>query len=182
MQNLLYVISVLSNSLIIVGALFSYFFPEKRIWPPPGGDSWQFYLTWTLVYIGMFSTPILGILDWGTLYPFSFESTIFGLIFIIIGLTFALWAVKTLSIHQSQGLKGRLVIKGPYRYSRNPQYVGFILFYLGVILITTSKMSLVTSCLVILGFLVAPLSEELWLLERFGDEYKEYLENVRRFL
>jgi protein-S-isoprenylcysteine O-methyltransferase Ste14 len=40
-------------------------------------------------------------------------------------------AVNALSLHATSGLAGELVTDGPYRYSRNPQYVAYIAIVLG---------------------------------------------------
>ncbi len=130
----------------------------------------------------MLTVPLLGLLDYETLFVSIWSSTLIGTTLILIGLIIGLWSVKTLSINQSHGLEGRMVTEGLYRYSRNPQYIGFILIYIGVVLVTASYMVLITSCLVILGFLITPFSEEPWLLERYGDLYKEYMKRVRRFI
>lgn len=71
---------------------------------------------------------------------------------------------------------------GIYRFSRNPMYVGYFLYYLGCVLLTRSLPLL-------LGLLVFQitthwiiLSEERWCLETFGEAYKHYTSKVRRYL
>ncbi|MFQ6068864.1 MAG: methyltransferase family protein [Candidatus Bathyarchaeia archaeon] len=57
-----------------------------------------------------------------------------------------------------------------------------ILLYMGVILITSSFMALITGILVILWFALAPFSEEPWLQQQFGKQYEEYCKKVPRFI
>ncbi|MCL4435178.1 MAG: DUF1295 domain-containing protein [Thaumarchaeota archaeon] len=71
-----------------------------------------------------------------------------------------LWGTRTLTAQQSLGEKGKIITDGPYRYTRNPQYVGFTLLYIGVILVTSSLLALVTGTFLIFLFLIAPFSEE----------------------
>ena len=72
--------------------------------------------------------------------------------------------------------------KGPYRVSRNPQYVAEILIYTGIILITGSFEALIIGMIMMLWFVMAPLSEEPWLGQQFGKQYEEYRKNVPRFI
>ena len=93
-----------------------------------------------------------------------------------------LWALRTLTINTSLGLKGKLVTAGPYRYSRNPQYVGVILFFSGTILLYNSFYAFVTGIIGIIWFVLTPFIEESWLKEQFKEEYDEYRKKVPRFI
>ena len=77
----------------------------------------------------------------------------------------------------------RLVVRGPYRFSRNPMYVGFAAVYLGGILLCNTWWPLFLLP-VVLGSLVALVirREEKYLLAEFGSEYAEYCRRVRRWL
>jgi protein-S-isoprenylcysteine O-methyltransferase Ste14 len=98
------------------------------------------------------------------------------------GSLFALWGVRILSLYQSSGLEGKFVTTGPYRFTRNPQYVGDIVIISGFILVTNSVMSLIVGALGILLFILTPFCEEPWLKEIFGDEYQAYRETIPRFI
>ena len=76
-----------------------------------------------------------------------------------------------------------LVTEGPYRYSRNPQYLALTLFYLGLVLLTESVWALVllVPTLVVMTYGVVK-KEEAHLERQFGDEYREYKSRVRRWL
>ncbi|MFI7059411.1 methyltransferase family protein [Kribbella sp. NPDC050124] len=75
-----------------------------------------------------------------------------------------------------------LVTKGPYAISRNPMYVGWILLQLGVGLITRSGWVVATMPLVGAAIHREVVGEERGLTTKFGDEYREYRANVRRYL
>lgn len=100
----------------------------------------------------------------------------------IMGLIIAIWGVKTLSTHSSLGLKGKLVTGGPYKYSRNPQYLGSIILIVGIIVFSNSILTLIVGLAGIFWFVLAPLTEEPWLREEFGEQYDEYCRKVRRFV
>lgn len=70
---------------------------------------------------------------------------------------------------------------GLYRFSRNPMYVAYFVYYMGCALLTRSW---------VLGGIVAVfqisahwiiLAEERWCVETFGDEYRQYMREVRRY-
>lgn len=168
--------------LLLLGVAISALFPKFRIWPPPRKNSWQFWISWIFTATGMIGVPLIGILDLETLAYFHWSRFLIGGLVILIGGSFASWGTLTLSAYQSFGLKGKVVTAGPYRFTRNPQYVGFILLYGGVILSTSSIMALVAGAIVELVFVILPFAEEPWLREQYGKSYEEYHKSVPRFI
>lgn len=77
----------------------------------------------------------------------------------------------------------RLVIRGPYRYVRNPMISGVVLVLFAEALILLSGPHL-TWALIFLGvnFVYIPLIEEAGLRRRFGDSYVEYCRHVPRLI
>lgn len=76
-----------------------------------------------------------------------------------------------------------LVAAGPYRYTRNPMYLGLTLIGLALALAFTS---VAAALLTLLAALVVDRTviarEEAYLERRFGAAYREYREHVRRWL
>ena len=105
-----------------------------------------------------------------------------GAFLIIFGNVLAVWGVKTLGVKASSGQKHRLVIKGPYKYTRNPQYLGDIIALTGLAILVSSIYVLIASSLAITTFLLMPLSEEKWLVEQYGEEYIRYMRNTPGFI
>ena len=69
----------------------------------------------------------------------------------------------------------KLVIRGPYKYSRNPMVSGVILFIVGFGLILNSLPFIAAGLIIPLPYLVLiKLVEEKELEIRFGNEYSEY--------
>jgi protein-S-isoprenylcysteine O-methyltransferase Ste14 len=76
-----------------------------------------------------------------------------------------------------------LVVTGPYRFSRNPMYLGFTLFYLGISLWVNSLWPLLLLPVVLVVMRLGVIArEETYLERRFGDEYRSYRARVRRWL
>ncbi|MCW4054621.1 MAG: isoprenylcysteine carboxylmethyltransferase family protein [Candidatus Bathyarchaeota archaeon] len=173
---------LIADLILLFGVVISIIFPKYRIWPPPKKDSWQFWVSWIFSAIGMVGSPLVGILDFATLGHGHWIRFLLGGVGLLIGAGIAVWGTMTLSAHQSLGLKGKLVAEGPYQYSRNPQYAGFILMYAGIILLTYSFMALVTGAFIISVFAILPFSEEPWLTQQYGITYVEYCKQVPRFI
>jgi len=76
-----------------------------------------------------------------------------------------------------------LVTDGPFRFSRNPMYVGFALTYLGLAfgLNTPVGVGLLLPCLVFMTWGVV-MREERYLEAKFGQAYLDYKKRVRRWL
>ncbi len=76
-----------------------------------------------------------------------------------------------------------LITTGIYRYSRNPIYLGFCLVTLGISLVLDSVWLLLAIPMSLwVVFHIAVKKEETYLLAKFGHEYQEYKNNVRRWL
>lgn len=75
-----------------------------------------------------------------------------------------------------------LVTGGPYRYSRNPMYVGWTALYIGIALVVESAWPLVFLPAIVVLVHRAVRREERALAERFGGGYAAYRERVRRYL
>jgi protein-S-isoprenylcysteine O-methyltransferase Ste14 len=99
-----------------------------------------------------------------------------------VGATFFLWAFNTLSFATSVGLKEKLITEGPYRYSRNPQYIEIIIFFTGTIILFNSFYALVTGTIGNIIFLLTPFIEEPWLRRQYKKEYYDYYKKVPRFI
>ncbi len=74
-----------------------------------------------------------------------------------------------------------LVIQGPYRWTRNPIYLGFFLIYLGFTFLAGTLWGMLLSPLLLWTVTRAIIrGEELYLNARFPDSYQEYKSRVRR--
>jgi protein-S-isoprenylcysteine O-methyltransferase Ste14 len=76
-----------------------------------------------------------------------------------------------------------IVRTGPYRFSRNPIYLAFSLFQLGIAIWINSLWLLVTlvGAVGLMHYVVIP-REEQYLERRFGAQYSDYKLSVRRWL
>ena len=76
-----------------------------------------------------------------------------------------------------------LILKGPYRFTRNPMYLGVTLVEVGLgLAVNNLWISLFAVPALLAVHVIAVLPEERYLSERFGESYKVYLTQVRRYL
>lgn len=75
------------------------------------------------------------------------------------------------------------VTRGPYRFTRNPMYVGLILAYVGEMGILVEIAPIIPLLLVIayVNWVVIPV-EESQLRGLFGEDYAQYCDRVRRWV
>lgn len=71
---------------------------------------------------------------------------------------------------------------GIYRYSRNPMYLAYFVHYLGCVILTRSIPLLIILILFQAVTHWVILSEERWCLTTFGEDYRAYMQSVRRYL
>lgn len=101
-----------------------------------------------------------------------------GLICYILGLCLCVITMVYFSSPDSTGLN----INGIYKFSRNPMYIAYFICFVG--------MAFLTQSLILLGLILVfqisahwiILAEERWCVERFGESYKQYMKNVRRYI
>ncbi len=75
-----------------------------------------------------------------------------------------------------------LVTSGPYAYSRNPQYVGFILFVIGMTLYWPTLITIPMACILCFAYYRLAISEEKYMVKTFKEQYQEYSHKAPRFL
>ena len=78
---------------------------------------------------------------------------------------------------------GKLIRAGVFRIVRNPMYCAFILFFMpGVSLLVDNWLVLATSLTVFAAFKLCIHREERFLESVFGDEYIQYVKEVKQII
>ncbi len=103
------------------------------------------------------------------------------------GLTLAWWAVSSMRRAHTPLDPGRpvaaLVTSGPFRFTRNPIYLGFTLIILGLAFIAGTWWGLILTPLVLLlTTRIIVRAEEAYLRATFGKRYRDYASGVRRWI
>lgn len=97
------------------------------------------------------------------------------------------WAILTFAMERTPVLPlapARVVVDtGPYRFSRNPIYLGLVVVYAGItLLMNTAWALLVLPVALVLLYLLVIQVEEAHMRERFGETYEAYRRRVRRWI
>lgn len=115
--------------------------------------------------------------------PWNFVS---GAVLVVVGLVVLLSGIlKMRQIGKSPSHKDEpteLLTDGPFRYTRNPLYLGLIVIYLGLTALLNSLWPLLPLVVLAWYFDKKAKEEEAYLEAVFGDEFIEYSNNVRRWL
>jgi protein-S-isoprenylcysteine O-methyltransferase Ste14 len=75
-----------------------------------------------------------------------------------------------------------LVTNGPFRWVRHPYYLGFLLLVVATFLLSRNWFIGIVGLVVFVLLAVRTPAEERKLVERFGDEYRQYTARTGRFL
>jgi protein-S-isoprenylcysteine O-methyltransferase Ste14 len=76
----------------------------------------------------------------------------------------------------------RIIAHGPYRYTRNPMYLGHLIFMLGLALTFWSAFALVLFAARAVWFHARVLGDEARLERIFGADYAAYRAKVKRWI
>ena len=111
---------------------------------------------------------------------------IIGYGFGIAGLALIAWALVTLHYAGTTFLPNagadRLVTDGPFRYRRNPIYMGDAMLLLGFAQLTGNVwFAIFMPAFLVAVYFLAVVPEERHLEERFGQTYLDYKEKTRRW-
>lgn len=77
----------------------------------------------------------------------------------------------------------RLVTSGPYRFTRNPMYLGMVIDLFGVSLMFSLEWGIILTPVLWFAFdRLVVAREEAYLTAKFGEPYQEFLARSRRWL
>lgn len=97
---------------------------------------------------------------------------------LVIGLQYIVRAGKNGRVYANE-----LVTGGIFSASRNPLYVGNFLLLLGVLIISGNPWALIIGiALALSAYHAIVAAEEEFLLDKFGDQYRDYCASVNRWL
>ena len=146
--------------------------------PPPVLFVGGWLAGWALNQLGTFEVDGAG--------PSSVQSAA-GLVLLSAGLALIAWAMVTFRSANTPVMPfrpARLVVRtGPFRYTRNPIYLGMTSAYLGLSLVANQAWPVVLLPIVLVALTRLVIEhEERHLIEAFGTEYEAYQSHVRRWL
>lgn len=136
------------------------------------------YIIWVLYILAFFKIVNIKMISFVWLEYVSYLT-------LSVGFLFTIFSLINLGKSTRLGLPSEntaFIEKGLYRLSRNPMYVGFNLFTISSILLNANILILLLSLYSIMIYHFIIKGEEVFLEKRFGDEYINYKNKVRRYL
>lgn len=129
---------------------------------------------------------------WDEKFPVLFASDLadgwihwLGVLGAVKGIILLIVAMVTLRDSWKGGIdyrqKVELVTKGIYRYSRNPGFLGFDLFFIGLFLQFPNLWTLIGVVVLVLLLHLQILEEEKFLMTTGGEAYLAYRKRTRRY-
>lgn len=148
--------------------------------------SWIVRIPTPIWLFGLIGLALL--IDWPFQFPAIVQHRPTGVVLIVFGIALSAWARLTFSRHGAEILPwsdahSALVTSGPFRFSRNPMYLGLVVIGVGVALAAgTWLMWLVPVVVFALDqFVIIPFEEQS--VERtFGEAFRAYRARVRRWI
>ena len=112
-----------------------------------------------------------------------------GFLFAAAGLVLMIWTMRLFVIYGGGGTPApwepirKFIVRGPYRYVRNPMLIGVILMLVAeTLLLQSIPIFLWMVAFVLLNTIYFAFSEEPQLEKRYGEAYRDYKHNVPRWL
>ena len=136
---------------------------------------------------GLLVLPIMGHLFLPIIVLIPSPYRYFGILLMVLGLLIAISASNafraTGTSFKLHGDASHLVTDGPFRRTRNPMYLGMLIWFVGlsILLGTLSPFLFVALLFLLLNFVIIPM-EERSLREIHGQKFTEYEGRVRRWL
>ena len=109
-----------------------------------------------------------------------------GLLVVILGIGFAVWA----RVHLGSNWSSRPAIRenhtitrtGPYTVVRHPIYTGILTGILGTAIATGALLAFICLLVILMLFLIKIRMEEQFLVEEFGEDYERYRHEVKALI
>lgn len=120
------------------------------------------------------------------LYPHSLGVQYFGVVLMVLGFGFAVWARFVLGRNWSGMVTVKedhtLITGGPYAWVRHPIYTGVLLALLGTAFALGTILNLVEVPVVAFALWLKLRTEEKFMLETFGEQYTAYGRRVKALI
>jgi protein-S-isoprenylcysteine O-methyltransferase Ste14 len=108
-----------------------------------------------------------------------------GVVGVACGVAWLIWMFRTLGRNLTDTVVTRrdayFVSHGPYRFVRNPMYTGILILGMSLGLALGTWLLPVAASLTFTLLALRTHTEERYLIERFGDQYRDYMRRVGRF-
>lgn len=124
----------------------------------------------------LFPTPLIS-------KPYNY----FGIVLVVVGLLILFWSFGLFKKKDTPIMPGKkpsaLVIEGPYKFTRNPMYLGVTTALFGIAIYLGDFLAFLAPVIFFVFVSLRFIPREEKLMEKlFGKDYLNYKKNVRRWL
>lgn len=154
-----------------------------EFFPPPSKDSWQHRTFMGLFRLFLYPMVGLSLLSFEPV-PSAYALAQYGvgIVLLVTGFSLAFWITFQMGWRNAFGEKNGLKTRGWFSISRNPVYVATWIGMIGWGLLANTGVVWILLALWATMYLLAPIFEEPWLEQQYGQEYLDYKSHTRRFL
>lgn len=184
--NSLHSISLIATTAaaILLGGLLAWnlYRPGFGFWPAGEEAPIRHHTAFGLFRIFCGGTVIFALLEIGAHGWGHWSRYVVGVPLMAVAFGITLWGYKFLGIDNTYCESDGLVTSGMYEYSRNPQYVTSVLATVGLGIATGSVITLGLAAVLFVLYFLFVLNEERWLLEGYGEAFRDYMQKTPRFV
>ncbi|MEQ8246657.1 MAG: phosphatidylethanolamine N-methyltransferase family protein [Alphaproteobacteria bacterium] len=182
LSDLLFGVSLLAASIVAVLCATSAQKRKFQFWPPPRVGSWQHISFRWLFRLFVYPLVVLTFIEFEAVVGVrALVRYSVGALAFIVGFGVAFLITLQMGWRNAFGERQGLKTTGWFSRCRNPVYVATWLGLIGWALVANSWMVAVLLATWASLYALAPLLEEPWLEQRYGDEYRTYRADVPRF-
>lgn len=120
------------------------------------------------------------------LFPTCFALQSIGVLVMLLGCGFAVWARVVLGGNWSGSVTVKenhvLITRGPYQWVRHPIYTGILLLLVGTAIASGTAVTVMEVAAVTLALWLKLRTEERFMQETFGEQYREYCRRVKALI
>ncbi|MGB5485573.1 methyltransferase family protein [Parasphingorhabdus sp.] len=182
LPKILFGISLSSVCIILALSFVAGRMDNFQFWPPPSRTSWQHRSFMIFFRCFVYPLILLSVLEFDISSMATRSVAIaVGTLLLFMGFGFAIRITLRMGWRNAFGEKRGLVTDGYFSKSRNPVYVATWIGLVGWAFIANSMLVSILLAFWAVLYLLAPIFEEPWLEQMYGDEFRAYKEQVRRF-
>jgi protein-S-isoprenylcysteine O-methyltransferase Ste14 len=140
---------------------------------------------WGLIFLAIMGAAS-ALYDWKAIVDLTIVPL--GIVLIVAGVALPFWAVRVFTgegteLNPTSATNKTLVISGPYRFTRNPMYLGLCLLTLGIAFAVGSLPMFAVPILIFAtaNWVHIPF-EEAKMSRQFAEQFADYCNRVRRWI
>ncbi len=146
---------------------------------------WKGWIIWSVVCVGIIAQFVLSLFffyNWARLDALLYIGWAFWLPSLVLGWMPILVFRRRAGVQKGEGYIHTTVLvqSGLYRIVRHPQYLSIMLLSLALIFISQHWVVVIIGVAVMVSAYLVMREEDERLIEKFGDDYKRYMQRVPR--